>query len=119
MQAQAIVLFPHRGTNASSPAVTFAKKNSTMPTPTTISDTLYADLAAELLTRIGPANYFNGSVEINTPTTHYRLITTLLIYRDGPHIRDIVPVWWELRAQTATTEIDTDFDWSDFRTYLL
>ncbi len=92
-----------------------------------IDDKTYDELAARLLEAIGADNFFNGTIEYDTPLYHTTLRTTLIIYRqhidtgqgDAEVIANIVPVWWELDTADASGCVSNDMDWNTLKKYLI
>lgn len=93
-----------------------------------ISDAHYCQFAENLLDSIGTAEFFNGTLHLETTEYTAQLRVTLLIYRtprrdpashSAEDIVDIVPVWWEHHLQTADGEQLSDFDWREFKKYLI
>ncbi len=95
--------------------VTFAAKRSTM---ITIDDRLYRDMARLLIEAAGAGEFFNGVVDHSAEDFYATLTATLIIYRNGGRIKDIVPVWWEFHLLQDKGEELTDFCWTDFREFL-
>lgn len=119
MQTHVQTLFPFCRIASGAGGAIFAEKPLEIPAMRPVPPTLYAELAARLLDRIGEQNYFNGSVEVESQDAVYQLVTTLIIYRNSERIVDLVPVWWELRCMESHGEVDTDFGWDEVRKYLI
>ncbi|MDR2912380.1 MAG: hypothetical protein LBV38_03660 [Alistipes sp.] len=102
----------------------------------------YRALAQRLRREIGPADWFNGRIEMELPspeaspeaspaekTIAATLILTAIIYRrpetlpEGPArpITDVVPVWWEFHtsAPEQTEQTPNDFTFSELKPHLI
>ncbi len=84
-----------------------------------IDQAAYTGVAQLLATRIADTAYFNGSVEYDTEEFCSRLTCTLIIYRRGDALHDIVPVWWDFELHQATGQQPTDFSWGELKEFLL
>ena len=95
-----------------------------------MNESSYKNLAQLLVARIGDRHYFNGTVECEWENGSGLLKTTLIIYREplldptdrtgtATRIKDIVPVWWEFETFDEDSPANDDFNWSEFRPYLL
>ncbi len=84
----------------------------------TIDQDIYHQMARQLIGMIGCDGFFNGTAEYDTEEFCSRLTATLLIYRRGESIADIVPVWWEFHLVQPDGEVLTDFCWHELRRYL-
>ncbi len=91
-----------------------------------IRDDFYAEVASALTERIGTAEFFNGSVEIDHRDVNAVLRATLIIHRrtvtapDGERrpISDVVPVWWEFHTTGARGEELNDFSFGELKPFL-
>ncbi len=84
-----------------------------------IQPDFYRAVARLLAARIAPANFFNGRVEYDTEELASALTATLIVYRDGERVADVVPVWWEFSLMQPGGEAMTDFAWSELKEYLM
>lgn len=93
-----------------------------------ISKNNYLALASILKEAIGGSDYFNGSVECETPEARLRLVATLIIYRrketlpEGTvrrPVANIVPVWWELVSTCEEGVVANDFSFAELKPYLI
>lgn len=94
-----------------------------------VTENDYKNLARILLDAIGEANYYNGSLDYDTPESRSELRITAMIYReplldpDDPtrtreRITEIVPVWWEYRTFAPEGEVPNDFGWRELKEHL-
>lgn len=84
-----------------------------------IPESLYRQMAALLAERLGAESYFNGTLCVETPEATHRLTATLLVYRSAGRVVDVVPVWWEFVCIEEAGEVETDFEFSSLRGYLI
>ncbi|MCL2560739.1 MAG: hypothetical protein FWE10_00235 [Rikenellaceae bacterium] len=94
------------------------------------NDNDYRNIADRLLEAIGDSEFFNGTVEYETPEYDAQLRVTLIIYREplfdpadpvhrAERISAIVPVWWEYRLYDHFGEQPNDFSWREFKKHLI
>ena len=82
------------------------KIESVAPRLHVIPEEVYAELAEQVVERIGNHNYIATRVQAETENFVYNLVISACIYwaevaaPDGNYrnIADIVPVWWELHS---------------------
>ncbi len=92
-----------------------------------ISTPTYCAIAGRLREAIGPAEYFNGSVEYETEEFYSTLTLTAIVYRrtemlpEGPRrpISDVVPVWWEFTTTQSIGGVTNDFSFSELKPHLI
>ncbi len=95
-----------------------------------ISEDHYHHLAQLLLHAIWNADFFNGTIEFNDEECRSELRVTLIICRrltrdpadktwESTCITDVIPVWWEHHLEAPEGELLTDFEWKEFKKYLI
>jgi hypothetical protein len=69
-----------------------------------VTDEIYAEIALRFFQRLeAGGNYFNGTIEYDTPEFYATLTCSAILYRSQPdrkevvwgEVQQVVPVWWE------------------------
>ncbi len=84
-----------------------------------ITDEVYRKMAEELVAKIGPKEFFSGSISVISGDTECRLVATLIVthgrneaYAGRRAITSIVPVWWECHTLVGECEMLNDFSFA-------
>lgn len=92
-----------------------------------ITPEFYREAARLLTDRLGPTDYFSGSLRFTCGEWDCCLVLSLLVYRrterapDGVSrpLTDLVPVWWEFHTTGPEGEALNDFSFAELKEYTI
>lgn len=91
-----------------------------------ISPQLYLEIANALLSEIGTANFFSGSINLTHHDIFCKLICTVIVRRERtiepedshPAVEQLCDVWWEFHTTEGGEELCNDFSFSTLQQYI-
>jgi hypothetical protein len=92
-----------------------------------VTNETYSKVADSLRDKIGNAEWFNGTVDLETELCAARLTLSAIVYRRNESlpegnrrpIVDIVPVWWDFSTTTADGPATNDFSFARLKPHLV